>query len=705
MSNPYHPMNGVLIVDRGDYDVRQVTDAEFASLNEGGGEDLMLESVTVEEVESAFIGDHLADPHRTAMFEAISTTKNRLSQTMRAFVRVLNSGLNGTGIKAGTDEAGTDDTGVSTAGGAEIGNVRKVAGIPVMAAKIPLTDGQSVSLLFHSPTADVKLKAQDVLVAFKFLLNKRDVTHVVAPIGGRDMSLNQTAQTLSNLIEKNSSKFSKSRDKHNKLKLDAEAAEFEAEKLESLAIDEMAKADEMAPQMADIDAQIEEYSASISRQTSENERLSSAIESLKAKKTQKQSPMPELGVSTGGTAATSGSYTVPLASIQTGAMNPTLKKAAVSGENPIWYSQSNGDNISFSGSITVNGVGPSPEAVAYKNKYKAAKTAGYQYTYFRISGLQGIYVFVKDGQVLTKAGFEAITVAEETEQPATTTAAAADDMDTDTSQCGALYYYGLKARPNWRPGGAVNTYDPEGFSASGIKTERSIGANDIRYGVAVYNSPLSADKVADYELVDLQYSQDEKEAFSNIELLKPLIGQLKGREPHATSQDFLRNYLTRSGANATELPDGLSLGTIVKNLRTAGLAQRKSAEGVLETIFNEVPPASPLAPPETKTPGAPIPSPELDIPPSPAGEPPPVLTPSENEVDTNANKAVEFLKATLSLQTSDMDEIREARGNTRQAVGALANAGIYDEHESLVNDVAQHLSDLLVAIQREGAAA
>lgn len=284
MSNPYHPMNGVLIVDRGDYDVRQVTDAEFASLNEGGGEDLMLESVTVEEVESAFIGDHLADPHRTAMFEAISTTKNRLSQTMRAFVRVLNSGLNGTGIKAGTDEAGTDDTGVSTAGGAEIGNVRKVAGIPVMAAKIPLTDGQSVSLLFHSPTADVKLKAQDVLVAFKFLLNKRDVTHVVAPIGGRDMSLNQTAQTLSNLIEKNSSKFSKSRDKHNKLKLDAEAAEFEAEKLESLAIDEMAKADEMAPQMADIDAQIEEYSASISRQTSENERLSSAIESLKAKK-------------------------------------------------------------------------------------------------------------------------------------------------------------------------------------------------------------------------------------------------------------------------------------------------------------------------------------------------------------------------------------------------------------------------------------
>ncbi|MCZ4061352.1 internal head protein [Pantoea sp. LMR881] len=138
------------------------------------------------------------------MFEAVSTTKQRLAQTMRAFVRVLNRGLNGTGITAGTHDAGTDETGLAVVGGAMIGNVRKVSGVPVMTAKIPCTDGQSVSLIFHSPTADgAKLVSSDALVAFKFLLNKRDVTHVVAPIGGRDMSLDQTAQTLSNLIERN----------------------------------------------------------------------------------------------------------------------------------------------------------------------------------------------------------------------------------------------------------------------------------------------------------------------------------------------------------------------------------------------------------------------------------------------------------------------------------------------------------------------
>ncbi|HFF9481035.1 TPA: hypothetical protein ACGFA2_004481 [Serratia marcescens] len=696
MSNPYHPVNGMLIVDRGDYNLSQVSNAEYSSLLEGAGEAQMLESVTVEEVECSYMGDYLSDPQSTAMFEAISTTKNRLSQTMRAFVRILNSGLNGTGIKAGTDEAGTDDTGVTTAGGAEIGNVRKVAGIPVMTAKIPLTDGQSVSLLFHSPTADIKLKAQDVLVAFKFLLNKRDVTHVVAPIGGRDISLNQTAQTLSNLIEKNSAKFTKNRDKHSKLKLAAEAAEVEAERLEDLAVDEMAKADEMAPQLADIDSQIEDYSNSLRRQTSENERLNAAIETLKKKKAQKQGQEP-IHATVDDETANLGGHTVPLASIQTGAITPTLKKASVSGANPVWYSQSNGDQISLSGSVTINGNGPSPEAIAYKQKYKAAKNAGYRYTYFRISGLQGIYVFVKDGQVLTKAGFDAISTAE-TEQQSAAAVADSDDDETST-QSGAFYYYGLKARPNWRPGGAVNIYDSEGFISSGIKTERTISGNDIRYGVAVYSSPLSAEKVADYELVDLQYTLEEKAAFSSIELLKPLIAKLKGDDPHATSQDFLRNYLTKNGPNSSDLPAELSLGTIIRNLRVIGISQRKSATGVLETLFNDVPAASPAV-----VNGVPPAPPAVATDPAPKG-PQPEPSHQFSDADMVTKKAVDFLNKILTLQTSDMDEIREARGNTRQAIASLAESGVYDEHETLVNDVAKHLSDLLVAIQREGVAA
>ncbi|CAM3957316.1 antirestriction phage head protein DarA [Serratia silvae] len=777
MKNPYHPNNGVMIVNRIDLDPRHVTDREYASLAEGEGEALMLESVTIEEVEDAFLGEYLADAGRTAMFEAISTTKNRLSHTMRAFVRVLNSGLNGSGIKAGTDEAGVDDSGTSTVGGAQIGNVRKVAGIPIMAAKIPLTDGQSVSLLFHSPTAEVKLKPLDVLVAFKFLVNKRDVTHVVAPIGGRDMSLNQTAQALSNLVEKNSAKFGKSKERHSKLKLDVESTEAEADKLETQAVEEMAKADEIAPKLADIDTEIEDYTKSLGRQRTENETLANAIKSLKAKRAKQHGQEPS-APENGDSAAANG-HTIPLVDVQTGAMNPTLKKASISGDNPIWYSQSNADSISLSGSVSIDGQGPSAAAVESKAKFKAAIAAGYQYSYFRISGLQYIYVFVKNGQVLTKAGMEAFSTQPEAQQPEKTddtpdlsglwyygmktrlnrrprggvASYGVDDFKALISQIprtfkardirhGALvfraqlsaevideyelvdlqltteekrkfadiaglrllpelppeneytgeWYYGMKARPNWRPGGAIRTHDREDFQALGIKTPRKFNDSDIRYGVAVYDGPLSAEKIDDYELVNLQFTDEEIQAIANLDFLRPIIAQLKGRDPHATSADFLRDYLRKGGIHASEVPAGISLGGVISDLRLIGLSQRTSPLGALEALFKEVSPAAPAAEPP-----APEPAPE---PPAPE----PVPDPQVSEADAAASQAIDYLNGVVSLQSSDMDEIREARARTRQAIAALTSAGRYDENESLVNDAAQHLSDLLAAIQREGAA-
>lgn len=810
MNNPYHPNNGVMIVDRIDLDPRPVTDGEYASLAEGEGEALMLESVTIEEVEDAFLGEYLADAGRTAMFEAISTTKNRLSHTMRAFVRVLNSGLNGSGIKAGTDEAGVDDSGTSTVGGAQIGNVRKVAGIPIMAAKIPLTDGQSVSLLFHSPTAEVKLKPLDVLVAFKFLLNKRDVTHVVAPIGGRDMSLNQTAQALSNLVEKNSAKFGKSKERHSKLKLDVESTEAEADKLETQAVEEMAKADEIAPKLADIDTEIEDYTKSLGRQRTENETLANAIKSLKAKRAKQHGQEPS-APENGDSAAANG-HTIPLVDVQTGAMNPTLKKASISGDNPIWYSQSNADSISLSGSVSIDGQGPSAAAVESKAKFKAAIAAGYQYSYFRISGLQYIYVFVKNGQVLTKAGMEALSTQPEAPQPEKTDDTPVkptgtwyygkkvslnmtqwprgvtgsysqidfkgkaiqlsrefDDSDIqhgvlvvsrqlsadEIAECQLVelqltdeekrvfpdlvyidpqaearlgmnpareWYYGMKARPNWRPSGAIRTHDREDFKALGIKTPRKFNDSDIRHGVAVYDGPLSAEKIDDYELVNLQLTDEEIQAMANLDFLRPIIAQLKRRDPHATSEDFLRDYLRKGGIHAGEIPAGISLGGVIGDLRLIGLSQRTSPLGALEALFKEVSPAASAAEPPAPEPAPepvpepvpeppapePVPKPVPEPPaPEPVPEPPapePVPDPQVSEADAAASQAIDYLNGVVSLQSSDMDEIREARARTRQSIAALNSAGRYDENESLVNDAAQHLSDLLAAIQREGAA-
>ncbi|WP_340611668.1 hypothetical protein [Xenorhabdus bharatensis] len=128
------------------------------------------------------------------MFESITTTRMRLSQTMRAFIRKLNQGLSGTGITAGTNDNGDTEGGMPSIGGAEIGRVRRVGTIPVMAAKIPLSDGQSVSIIFHSPTSgNGRIQNEDMLTAFRFLLNKRDVSHVVTPMNGRDISLRKCA--------------------------------------------------------------------------------------------------------------------------------------------------------------------------------------------------------------------------------------------------------------------------------------------------------------------------------------------------------------------------------------------------------------------------------------------------------------------------------------------------------------------------------
>lgn len=185
------------------------------------GEALMCEGVNIGELEHFYIGDELALPNdqitpvhgsTAAMFEAVTSTKAALIRTMRAFTRKLNMQLSSSGISAGVNDAQTadDDSAANTAGGAEISPVRRVGGVPIVVARIPLSDGQSVSIVFQSPTAQTgQLQNNDLLVAFRFLLNKRDITHTVAPQGGVDASLTAVTLMISKLIERNSPKFAK----------------------------------------------------------------------------------------------------------------------------------------------------------------------------------------------------------------------------------------------------------------------------------------------------------------------------------------------------------------------------------------------------------------------------------------------------------------------------------------------------------------
>lgn len=73
-----------------------------------------------------------------------------------------------------------------------------------------------------------------------------------------------------------------------------------------------------------------------------------------------------------------------------------------------------------------------------------------------------------------------------------------------------------------------------------------------------------------------------------------------------------------------------------------------------------------------------------------------------SEADAEANKAIEYLNNVMDMQSTDMAEIRNARGNVREAIAALQAAGCFEENEELVNGAARHLADLLVAIQKAG---
>lgn len=246
-----------------------VTQAHFDDLNDS---DLILESVSLAEIiDTHFEGLEI---HQPLMLEAITSKRNRIEQTMKAFNRKFKVALSSTGI----DSEST-----------EIGDPRKAAGFAVLAARIPTSDGQSVSIIFHAPDDDPsKILPNDTLVAFRFLLNKRDITHVVAPSGGHDISLNQVVMALSNLIERNSSKFQKAQASQNKkadeIKTFQDGIEAFEEQKEQLAKD----LEKVASQINSSNQRGESIKSLVDKQVAKNKALTEQLNSAKEAKEAEQ---------------------------------------------------------------------------------------------------------------------------------------------------------------------------------------------------------------------------------------------------------------------------------------------------------------------------------------------------------------------------------------------------------------------------------
>lgn len=77
-----------------------------------------------------------------------------------------------------------------------------------VAAVFELSDGQTVTIYLHNPdVTPKKIAPSDVPISWRWLLNKKDITIVVAPENGADLNVREVAQRVMRLAEKNSPAF------------------------------------------------------------------------------------------------------------------------------------------------------------------------------------------------------------------------------------------------------------------------------------------------------------------------------------------------------------------------------------------------------------------------------------------------------------------------------------------------------------------
>lgn len=281
MQNRFLLHKGVTVRPGHDVLPPSVTDEEYRELMAGEDRYLMTEANTLAELEATFFYDDPVHWQSGQMLEAITSSRLQLSRTMKAFIRALNQKLTGTGLQAGSNSSGGPvQDGATEIGGADIGRARNINGLPVLPAIIPLSDGQTVSILFHSPTADGKITSNDTLVAFQFLLNKKDVTHTVAPMKGQDMTLAQVTMKLANLAEKNSGKFQKAQKKQKALTDEINQLQADSDQKEDAMSDVSDQSETITSQAADLEQQVNAAAGLADTVEAENEQIQIQIDAL-----------------------------------------------------------------------------------------------------------------------------------------------------------------------------------------------------------------------------------------------------------------------------------------------------------------------------------------------------------------------------------------------------------------------------------------
>lgn len=157
----------------------------YAIRQQDAEDHLLLDAVTAADILEASDGE--------AVLDALVVPLNRLERKLAQMQVIMRAAAKGVKPVA-----------------AQITPPFKQRGTTNVAAIIEMSDGQTVSIYFHNPdTTPNKLTPDDEMVSWKWMLNKKDVTIVVAPERGQELNPREVARRIMRLVEANSARFQK----------------------------------------------------------------------------------------------------------------------------------------------------------------------------------------------------------------------------------------------------------------------------------------------------------------------------------------------------------------------------------------------------------------------------------------------------------------------------------------------------------------
>jgi hypothetical protein len=149
---------GLNLVPTEGFTAQELTDKYYSLIADREQENLICESPTFEEIDSLY------NPGEMILEAIIVKAFAQTPKRMAALARALNRHM--------------EDDGISVLEPV-IGRPKKSGMFSTVTVELPLSDGQKIFIVFHSPDNDAKkITASDEIIAFRWILNKRDITRL-----------------------------------------------------------------------------------------------------------------------------------------------------------------------------------------------------------------------------------------------------------------------------------------------------------------------------------------------------------------------------------------------------------------------------------------------------------------------------------------------------------------------------------------------